>query len=120
MAKDEGISVAIQSDHLTMQAMYEEIKKQLEKMSAAMVKTTFTGAIGRHAYTGLRAALDPLDAWKFGTVHRNKWTDERVMAVGHRKVTGLTEARYHSRGWKNTVGDTVDDWFDYWEVEQDT
>ena len=53
--------------------------------------------------------------WVFGTVMRPRdaRNTERVMVVGNRQVTTLTNRRGRVLG----VEHTVDDWFDYWEVE---
>lgn len=111
MAKDD-LSVSIRAD----------ISEALKKMSTAEMTRLFMGlprgsgkttaATAAASFAGLRAALgaSPLpNPWKFGTIHRNKISDERVMAVGHRRVIGLNGRADH-------VSDTVEDWFDYWEV----
>lgn len=100
--------------------LHEAIRKQLEKMSTATMRATFSAtATHRSSFTGLRAALDA-EKWKFGTVHRNRVSDERVMVVGPRQVIGIRTSDGYRRGWDGTVGDTVEDWFDYWEVEPET
>ena len=121
MAKGDGyLSVAMSvMGRDDTKAMADEIAKQLRKMATAEVNKAFmrmssSTTTATTAMTGLRTALGTIDPrWKFGTVYRNDVTGERVMAVGHRQVTGL-------RPPYTGVADTTEDWFDRWEVEQDT
>jgi hypothetical protein len=63
----------------------------------------------------LSSLLMAHNRWTFGTVMRPRdaRNTERVMVVGNRQVTTLTNRRGRVLG----VEHTVDDWFDYWEVE---
>jgi hypothetical protein len=91
-----------------------EIQAAIKSISEKMTKSIMFGppstTTATHAFAGLRAVLEG-DKWKFGTIHKSKFSDSYVMVVGYRKVIGLTYPGHDGDG----PTDTVEDYFDYWE-----
>ena len=112
MAKAENLKVTFNADKLSTDggsaipdAFVEDLMQRLTTLSKSKI---FGSTISTRPFTGLRPILEA-DKWKFGTIHRNKVSDERVMVVGYRKVTGLAEGMEPE--------DTAYDWFEFWEPE---
>ena len=99
-----AVEITMRGGTLFTQEMIEKLTASINKSSVATSKLAAT----------LRATMPTIsNPWAFGTIHRNKVSDERVMVVGYRKVAEIGDRRMG-------VEDTVEDWFDYWVAEPDT